>query len=114
VENIDVAVRLRIHGHRAIGRGKIRLLELIEEHGSIAAAGREMEMAYSHAWTLVRSLNETFAEPVVARYPGGADGGGATLTSFGVQLVRRYRSMERRARTACVRDLRALDAAVVP
>ena len=97
---VDVAVRLQVAGHRAIGPGKIRLLELIEEHGSISAAGREMEMAYSHAWTLVNSLNETFVEPVVDSRPGGVDGGGARLTPFGTELVRRFRAIEVRARAA--------------
>lgn len=111
---IDVAVRLRVEGHRSIGPGKIRLLELINEHGSISAAGREMEMAYSHAWTLVNSLNETFAEPVVAGRPGGPDGGGARLTSFGSELVRRYRAIERSARAACDENVRALETVAAP
>jgi molybdate transport system regulatory protein len=108
---IDVAVRLRVAGHRAIGPGKIRLLELIDEHGSISAAGREMEMAYSHAWTLVNSLNETFVKPVVESRPGGTEGGGARLTPFGSELVRRYRAIEERTRAACGDDVHALETA---
>ncbi|GAC1660175.1 MAG: winged helix-turn-helix domain-containing protein [Candidatus Elarobacter sp.] len=108
---IDVAVRLQIAGQRAIGPGKIQLLELIEEHGSISAAGRAMEMAYSHAWTLVNSLNEAFAQPVVESRPGGHDGGGARLTPFGAELVRRYRTIEGRVRAACIEDVRALETA---
>lgn len=114
VRVIDVAVRLRVKGHRAIGPGKIRLLELIEQHGSISAAGREMEMAYSHAWTLVNSLNETFGRPVVAGRPGGPDGGGARLTPLGSELVLRYRAIERRAREACDEQVGALEAVAVP
>ncbi len=110
---IDVAVRLQIAGHRAIGPGKIRLLELIEELGSISAAGRAMEMSYSHAWTLVNSLNETFVEPVVESSPGGHDGGGARLTTFGTELVQRYRTIEGRARAASLDDVNALETATV-
>jgi molybdate transport system regulatory protein len=109
---IDVAVRLRVAGRPAIGPGKIRLLELIQEHGSIAAAGREMEMAYSHAWTLVNSLNDIFAKPVIDSRPGGAEGGGARLTPFGCELVRRYRAIERRARAAAGDDVNALETAL--
>ncbi|HZO92401.1 MAG TPA: winged helix-turn-helix domain-containing protein [Candidatus Baltobacteraceae bacterium] len=111
---IDVALRLKIPGHRAVGPGKIRLLELIHEHGSISAAGREMEMAYSHAWTLVDSLNRTFGEPVVAGRSGGNERGGAQLTPFGTELVRRYRTLEQRFREACGDELRALERSASP
>ena len=57
---------IRIDPHRgcAIGLGKIRLLELIEETGSISAAGRAMDMSYRRAWLLLDELNHAFREPV--------------------------------------------------
>ena len=55
-----VTVRIDFAGGRRVGPGKIRLLELIDETGSISAAGRAMAMSYRRAWLLVDSLNTSF------------------------------------------------------
>src|SRR3546814_16689125 len=39
-----LSLRIDFDGADSIGRGKIRLLELLDETGSIAAAGRAMNM----------------------------------------------------------------------
>lgn len=97
---------------RAVGPGKIRLLELIGEYGSIAAAGRALGMSYRRAWLLVDSLNTSFTEPAVSTQLGGRGGGGATLTGFGRDLARTYRDMERDAQSAVADRLLTLQAAV--
>jgi len=89
-----VSLRLGFPGDLALGPGKIRLLELIAETGSISAAGRAMRMSYRRAWMLVDELNRMFREPLVAAKPGGVHGGGAHLTSAGGDVVRRYRAIE--------------------
>ncbi len=90
-----LSIRIDFPGGRRVGPGKVRLLELIEQTGSISAAGRAMAMSYRRAWLLVASLNATFVAPVVDTQPGGRGGGGARLTSFGRELVERYRTLER-------------------
>lgn len=96
----------------AVGPGKIRLLELIDERGSIAAAGRAMGMSYRRAWLLIQNLNECFSRPLVQKQLGGSGGGGAALTVFGRQIVKHYRDMENEASTAVAGHLRALDNAL--
>ena len=91
-----------------IGPGKINLLEAIEREGSIPAAGRALGMSYKRAWDLVDALNKQLGTPVVAASPGGARGGGATLTEAGRGLVADYRAIERAARRAAVPGLAAL------
>jgi len=95
-----LTLRIDFGDDRAIGPGKIRLLELIEAHGSISAAGREMGMSYRRAWLLIDSLNRYFTEPVVAAQVGGARGGGACLTGFGQAVVGHYRAIEKAALAA--------------
>jgi len=89
-----VSLRLGFTGEQALGPGKIRLLELIAETGSISAAGRAMTMSYRRAWMLVDELNHMFREPLVEAHPGGKDGGGTSLTETGTDVVRRYRAIE--------------------
>jgi molybdate transport system regulatory protein len=104
-------VRLHIHldGDHTLGPGKVQLLEGVRDHGSISAAARAMEMAYRHAWELIDDLNQGFGRAVVETASGGRAGGGARLTKFGEELVRRFRAMEASTERAIARDLRALD-----
>ncbi|MGV1758914.1 winged helix-turn-helix domain-containing protein [Rhizobium sp. A22-96] len=103
---------LRIHfsGQDRLGRGKMELLEHIRETGSISAAGRAMDMSYRRAWLLISELNHMFREPVVESQRGGQKGGGAALTPFGEELLRRFRSMETTLRSAIADDLDWLEA----
>lgn len=109
-----IVLRIDFDESRAIGPGKVRLLELVGETGSISAAGRAMGMSYRRAWLLVDALNQTFRSPVVQTRGGGVGGGGADLTAFGAQLVANYRAMERDAREILGRHLRELEDALAP
>ncbi len=107
-----LSLRVEFEGWGAIGPGKIRLLELIDRHGSISAAGRAMRMSYRRAWMLVDSLNHRFKKPLVETERGGGQGGGAVLTPFGREVIRHYRESESKAAGACARHLQALQKAL--
>ncbi len=107
-----LTLRIDFDQDRAIGPGKIKLLELIDNLGSIAAAGRQMGMSYRRAWLLIDNLNRCFREPVVTSQVGGQHGGGASLTEFGHAVVRHYRAVENAAHTAAAADIAALSAAL--
>src|SRR5262245_12015626 len=109
-----LSIRVDLSNHRAIGPGKIRLLELVGESGSISAAGRAMDMSYRRAWTPIDRFNSSFRKPVAEMQPGGTRGGGAVLTGLGRQLIARYRAIERVATKANAAALAALDAAQAP
>ena len=94
MDTTKLTLRVDLGSGRALGPGKIRLLEAIEKTGSISQAGRKLGMSYRRAWLLVDDMNNCFREPVIDAQPGGAHGGGATLTSFGQKLVDRYRAIE--------------------
>jgi molybdate transport system regulatory protein len=103
-----LSIRIDFEGACRVGAGKARLLELIDETGSISAAGRAMAMSYRRAWLLVESLNTSFRAPVVDAQSGGRRGGGAHLTPFGRELVRRYRAIEEAAARAAQPELGAI------
>jgi len=93
-----------------IGPGKIQLLETIHSCGSIAAAGRAMNMSFKHAWDLVNDLNRICGCAVIEPEKGGKDGGGSALTPFGLSLINRYRSIERSVARAARKELLGLRA----
>lgn len=105
-----LSIRVDLADGFRLGPGKVQLMELIAEHGSISAAGRAMGMSYRRAWLLVESLNSAFRGPLIETQTGGSHGGGAGLTELGRSVVKRYRSIEAEASATSGADLRALGA----
>ncbi len=105
-----VGIRIEIGAVVRLGPGKVRLMELIAELGSISAAGRATEMSYRRAWLLIDTLNKAFREPVVATQPGGRADQRAAITPFGREVIRRYRAMEAAALEAMEEELASLEA----
>jgi len=106
-----LTLRVDLGDDRAVGPGKIRLLEAIRDTGSITRAGIALGMSYRRAWLLVDDLNSCFREPVVAAQAGGTHGGGAALTPFGSRLIEQYRAIESDAHSATASRLRELELA---
>ena len=77
-------------GEAFLSWGRVVLLERIRDLGSIAAAARSMEMAYSHAWSMVADLNRLAGEELVSRTFGGRKGGQAWLTPAGEAAVANF------------------------
>lgn len=100
-----LTLRILADRHPAMGPGKAQLVAAIDASGSISAAARAMNMSYRRAWQLVEAINDSFSRPVVVTATGGKRGGGARVTPFGRELVRRFRAMEDKASEAIVKDL---------
>jgi molybdate transport system regulatory protein len=109
MNGVRLTVRVDFGSDRALGPGKVRLLEAIGKAGSISKAGRSLDMSYRRAWLLVDDMNRCFREAVVTTQPGGAQGGGAALTPFGLELIEQYRSIESEAMAATKAQLNALE-----
>jgi molybdate transport system regulatory protein len=103
-----LTIRVDFGPYGALGPGKVRLMELISQHGSIASAGKAMGMSYRRAWLLADAINQAFREPLIEKQTGGTGGGGARLTVLGREVVGRYRAIEGAAATAAATDLRGL------
>jgi molybdate transport system regulatory protein len=103
-----LSIRIDFEGAEAFGPGKARLLELIEEQGSIRGAAAAMNMSYRHAWLLLQAVEDTFGAPVISTATGGAKGGGAKLTELGKTILARFRSIETHAADATAGELMEL------
>jgi molybdate transport system regulatory protein len=103
-----LSIRIDFDGSDSFGPGKVRLLELIDAHGSIRSAAAAMNMSYRHAWLLLQAVEDTFGAPAISTATGGAKGGGAKLTEFGRSLVAKYRTIESQAAKAAAGELSEL------
>jgi molybdate transport system regulatory protein len=90
-----LTIRIDLSAQGAIGPGKIRLLELVGESGSISAAGRAMNMSYRRAWMLIDNLNRSFRLPVVETQLGGTRGWRRRPQRARPRRSRGYRALER-------------------
>ncbi len=97
-----------------LGPGKAELLERIRETGSIAAAGRQMQMSYKRAWMLVEEMNTAFRDPLVSSTRGGPGGGGAQLTDAGAEVLRLYHAIVETAQRATSDRIATLEAMLRP
>ncbi len=73
-----------------MGPGKKKLLEAIQETGSIKLAAIAMKMSYRHAWEMTNSLNKVSAKPIIEKVTGGVNGGGTKVTKEGERLIATY------------------------
>jgi len=92
-DSLSLHLRLRIVGSEkvALGPGKIELLALIEETGSLGKSAKRMGLSYMKAWSLIQTM-----KPLVETSRGGqSGGGGAKLTETGRKALALYRRMER-------------------
>jgi molybdate transport system regulatory protein len=83
-----------------LGPGKADLLETVRDTGSLRKAAADLGMSYMRAWSLVKTMNASFKEPLVALARGGAARGGAVLTPSGAKVLALYRAMETRCEKA--------------
>jgi len=81
-------------GHFVAGSGRARLLELIDETGSIREAADSMGMSYRHAWGMLRKVSSAVGGEVVESVRGGSGGGRTTLTTLGRRVLSEYRKAE--------------------
>jgi molybdate transport system regulatory protein len=77
-----------------MGIGLAWLLRGVERRGSLSAAARALEMSYSKAHKLVRTLEAALGRPVLASARGGAARGGAALTPEGARFLARYEAFD--------------------
>jgi len=103
-----LTIRIDFANGTALGPGKVRLLELVAETGSIRKAAARMKMSYRRAWLLLKALDDMFGAPLIATATGGREGGGASLSPLGHAVVERYRRVEQKASDLATRDLRFL------
>ncbi len=79
-------------GHVVLSPWRVRLLEKIDELGSISSAAAALDLQYRRAWERVREIERELGTPVVVTTIGGHKGGSARLTPGAKDAIQRFRS----------------------
>lgn len=77
------------------GDGRAKLLQTIDEFGSINKAVAQFGMSYRTAWGYIQELEEAAGRQLLDRAPGRGMSGGTRLTAEGRQFLRQYRQFRR-------------------
>ena len=80
------------------GPGVAMLIEGVKRTGSLSSAAKEIGMAYSKAWTILRNAERTLGVKLISSTTGGRHGGGAVLTPEGEQMLAAYTAFSQEVR----------------
>ena len=84
-----ISVRL-FTDDKCFGPGIAALLRRVEKVHSLRSAAASMGMAYSKAWTILKSCEKHLGFKLVYSTIGGKNGGGATLTDNARKMLAAY------------------------
>ncbi len=86
-----------------LGEKRIKLLEQIDQQGSLSTAAKAAGMSYKAAWDALNTMNSLAERPLTIAATGGAGGGGTVLTEEGHKVIQLFRSFEQEHRNSLAR-----------
>ncbi len=95
-------------GQLVLSDYRVRILQLVEETGSLAQAAERLGLSYRRAWGKVREIERNLGLSLVESEVGGAGGGSSSLTKDGRRLVALYQRLRRRMEGELGREFRQL------
>ena len=94
-QNLHPVISIRLFtDEKCFGPGVAALLNLVKTCHSLRAAAMEMGMAYSKAWTILKTSENELGFKLLHSTTGGRHGGGASLTPEAERLLTAYRTLE--------------------
>ena len=80
------------NGTVVLSEWRVRLLEAIDQTGSISSAAEVMKVTYHRAWEKIHEMEEGLGFKLVDAQVGGVGGGGAQITVRGRELIKKFRA----------------------
>lgn len=88
---MDLRYKIWLDNHgKAFGEGPYQLLKGIQSTGSLSQAAKAMNMSYSRAHTLMKTLGQNLGYPLIESQAGGRGGGLTIITHQAEDLMDRY------------------------
>lgn len=111
VANIEPKLKLWLsspEAEGAFGDGRWRLLEAVQQHGSLRAAAGALGISYRKAWGDLRKAEQVLGVKLIEKRRGGKGGGGTRLTGDGKKWVAAYARFRSNVARAVAREFDAL------
>ncbi len=90
-KNLHPVLTVRVfRDEKCFGPGIATLLRKVREHRSLRAAAQSIGMAYSKAWTILKTCESHLGFKLLHSTTGGKHGGGATLTPEAEAILSAY------------------------
>ena len=83
---------------------RARMLELIDETGSLADAAARLGISYRRAWGKLKEIEANLGVKLVESTAGGSGGGHTRLTGAGRDMVERYNRFRARLSALAERE----------
>jgi len=91
---VECQISIKKNGSCFLNQVKTELLREIEQSGSMSGAAKKLKISYQHTWTMINEMNRSAPEPLVIKQRGGANGGGAEISVYGIKILRDYTLIE--------------------
>ena len=91
---------------KAFGEGPYELLKRVEQTQSLHEAANQMGMAYSKAWTILRTMEQRLGFSLLDRKVGGRSGGGSQITARAKNLMKHYEGFRKDVEKAMRKSFR--------
>jgi len=88
---------LEINNEVALSVWRVRLLEAIEQTGSISAAAEGLGVPYRIAWQKIHEMEERLGKQLVETQTGGREGGGSKLTPLALDYILKFNQFNKEA-----------------
>ena len=103
-------IRLKVYVREdMVGGGKLELLRIVGETGSISSAAKIMGLDYKRAWFLLDTLQRCFKNPLFLTNRGGGSSGGTSLTELGIQLIEKFNKTDTEVKKVTSKFLKWLE-----
>ena len=91
---VECHISIRKDGNCFLSPMKTGLLNEIRRSGSLTGAAKKLKISYQHAWTMIDEMNRAAPKPLVIKQRGGANGGGAEISGYGLKILTDYALIE--------------------
>lgn len=81
---------MEVNGEVVLSLWRVRLLEAIQETGSITHAAEKIGVPYRVAWQKIQEMEARLGEKLLETHAGGAQGGGSQLTPLALDYIARF------------------------
>jgi molybdate transport system regulatory protein len=86
-------------GEVALSIWRVKLLEAIDQAGSISGGATEMNVPYRIAWQKIHEMETRLGQKLVQTQIGGSDGGGAKLTPLAQSYIQKFNQFQEETQT---------------